>query len=165
MPLTSASASSRKRDTNKKDFDNDLQSYYDAITNEDILFSQENTFPQPKDLSKTIMPITNEIYVPILCKELQTQGITLRKQYIPSRFQVLKTSGFGKPSTDHSFTKETCFEHKLINLLKCEYLSLQDHKIVFRYHPLFKHLNYRMLTWYKTVNFFIFNNSTINFRE
>ena len=100
----------------------------------------------------------------MLCTELQNQINTTGKPYIPTRFDILKTSGFGKPSRNHSFTSEACFEYTFIHILNSAFLLPPDLKIVLHYHPLFKHLS-RMLTWSKTVDFSSFKNPIANFSE
>ena len=76
----------------------------------------------------------------------------------------MKTSSFGKPDSDHSFTSEAYFEHTLLHLLKSNYLSPRDEETVLRCHPLFKHLN-QMMTWSKTVDFSTLKNLILNFSE
>ena len=73
------------------------------------------------------------------------------KKHIYSRHVLTKNSKFGKPSLDHTFTSEACFEHVLIFILKHKYLSNQDKHALFSVHPLFYHLH-KMLTGQKISN-------------
>ena len=100
----------------------------------------------------------------MLCKELQNQRNTIGKPYILSRFNILKTSGFGKPSPDHSFTSEACFEHTFIHILRSDLLSPQDLKTVLHCHPLFEHL-FQILTQTKIMDFSSLKNPIANFSE
>ena len=59
---------------------------------------------------------------------------------------------FEKPSQDHTFTSEACFEHVLIFILKNKYLLNQDKQALFSTHPLFYHLH-KMLEWSKNIQF------------
>ena len=62
--------------------------------------------------------------------EVVTKKIDLnikgKQHHIPSRHEIMKASKFGKPSIDHSFTSEACFEHVMIFILKSEYISRSD---------------------------------------
>ena len=62
------------------------------------------------------------------------------KKLISSKHVLTKNSMFGKPSLDHTFTSEACFEHVLIFILKNKYLSIQDKHTLFSTQPLFYHL-------------------------
>ena len=64
----------------------------------------------------------------------------------------MKASKFGKPSMDHSFTSEACFEHVMIFILKSEYISRSDQDSLLNSHPLFNHLN-KMMIWSKKIQF------------
>ena len=88
----------------------------------------------------------------MLYKELQIQDKSLGKQYIPTRFEIFKTSNFGKPSLIYKFTSEACFEHVLVYLLKSDYFSPHYQRTLLLYHPLFEHL-FQILLWSKTVDF------------
>ena len=74
------------------------------------------------------------------------------KQNFPSKHEVLKSSTFGKPSIDHSFTSEACFEHIMIFLLKSGYISKPEHTNLLESHPLFQHLD-KMLNWSSNIQF------------
>ena len=94
------------------------------------------------------------------CKEEKEQVVVAKeiklnikgKQQIPLKHDILKSSTVGKPSRDHSFTSEACFEHIVIFLLKSEYLNEEDHRIVLASHPLILHLD-KMLHWSKDIHF------------
>ena len=100
----------------------------------------------------------------MICKELQNQGNTIGKPYIFSRFYILKTSGFGKPSPDQSFTSEACFERTFIHILKIDLLSPENLKTVLHCHPLFEHL-FQILTWSKIMDFSSLKNPIANVSE
>ena len=74
------------------------------------------------------------------------------KQHIPSRYEINKSSTFGKPSIDHLFTSEACFEHVLIFILKSGYVQKPDKDILLDSHLLFKYLN-KMLNWSNKIKF------------
>ena len=107
-----------------------------------------------KNIFQTISFNINTIttHAQMISKEFNFKSNALGKQCIPYRFNILKTSGFGKSDSDHSFTSGACFEHILLHPLKSNYLSPQDNKTILRCHPLFKYLN-QMLTWSKTDDF------------
>ena len=134
------------------------------MSKKDILPSQINLSPDWKNISKIDTPLTITTHTQMVSKELNSKSTTLGKQCIPSRFDLLKTSGFVKPNSDHSFTSEACFEYTLLHLLKINFLSPQNTKTVLRCHLLFKHLN-QMLTWSKTVDFSTLKNSIAKFSE
>ena len=71
---------------------------------------------------------------------------------IPTKLQVLQDSAFGKPSLQHSFTSQACFEHTLIFLLKNNFLDDSDTMNLLSSHPLFQHLH-KMLTWSSNISF------------
>ena len=100
----------------------------------------------------------------MLCTEFKNQSNTTSKPYIPTRFDILKTSGFSKPSPNYSFTSEACFEHTFIHILKSDFLSPLDLRILLHYHPLFKYLS-RMLAWSKTMDFSSLKNPIANFSD
>ena len=164
VALTSSSTSKKKGKTSKEDLDNDLRSYYEYMSKQDILSSQTTLSPDRSNLSKIDTPITITTHAQMISNELNSKSTTLGKPCIPSRFDILKTSGFGKPDFDHIFTGEVCFEHTLFHLLKSNYLSHQDKETVLHCHPLFKHLH-KMITWSKTVDFSTLKNPIVNFSE
>ena len=147
-----------------EDMDNDLRSYYKSVSKQDILSSQTTLSPDRSNHSKIDTPITITTHAQLISKELNSKSTTLGKPCIPSRFEILKTSGFGKPDSDHSFTSEACFEHTLIHLLKGNYVSHQDKEIVLCCHPLFNHLH-QMMTWSQTVDLSTLKNPIVNFSE
>ena len=63
------------------------------------------------------------------------------KQLIPTKYEIMKSSTFGKPSIDHSFTSEACFEHVTIFILKSQFLHKLDNDNLLESHPLIKHLD------------------------
>ena len=69
---------------------------------------------------------------------------------------------FRKPSLDHTFTSEACFEHVLIFILKNKYLLNQDEQALFSTHPLFYHLH-KMLEWSKNIQFTDLKNPIKNY--
>ena len=69
---------------------------------------------------------------------------------------------FGKPSQDHTFTSEACFEHVLIFIMKSKYLANQDKQALFNTHPLFYHLH-KMLNWSKNIQFTDLKNPIKNY--
>ena len=82
----------------------------------------------------------------------------------PSRHTIMKSSQFGKPSLDHSFTSEPSFEHVLIFILKGDYLSSEDKIILCSTHPLFQHFN-KMLLWSSSVDFLDIRDPIKNYSE
>ena len=86
------------------------------MSKKDILPSQINLSPDWKNISKIDTPLTITTHTQMVSKELNSKSTTLGKQCIPSRFDLLKTSGFVKPNSDHSFTSEACFEYTLLHL-------------------------------------------------
>ena len=65
----------------------------------------------------------NKFQVPNKINLDEVSDINKGKYKIPSKYNILKNSTFGKPSLDHSFTCEACFDHVLIFILKRKYLS------------------------------------------
>ena len=86
------------------------------------------------------------------------------KKQIYSKHVLTKNSKFGKPSLDHTFTSEACFEHVLIFILKNKYLSNQDKHALFKVHPLFYHL-YKMMNWSKHIQFAELRNPIKNYSK
>ena len=50
------------------------------------------------------------------------------KQHIPTKHEIMKSSTFGKPSIEHSFTSEAYFEHVTIFILKSGFLHKNDNE-------------------------------------
>jgi len=100
----------------------------------------------------------------LLCNELKIGKVNIGKIVVPTRYDVMRTSRFGKPSLDHSFTSEACFEHILIHILKTDFLSLCDTEALLSYHPLFLHLH-NMLHWTKHIDFSSLVNPIDNYSE
>ena len=123
VALISFSTSKKNGETSKEDLDNDLRSYYESVSKQDIyIYIQITLSPDRSHLSKIDTPINITTHVQMISNELNSKSTTLGKPCIPSCFDILKTSGFGKPDSDHSFTSEACFEHTLLHLLKSNYL-------------------------------------------
>ena len=164
VALNSSSTSIKKEKKSKEDLDKELRSYYKSVSKQDKLSSQTTLSPDQSNHSSIDTPIAITTHARLISKELNSKSTPSGKQCIPSRFEILKTSGFGKPDSSHSFTSEACFEHTLLHLLKSDFLSPQDEETVFCCHPLFKHLH-RMMTWSKTVDFSTLKNPIVNFSE
>ena len=75
-------------------------------------------------------------------KECNTKG----KGNMPSKYQIMKNSAFGKPSLNHTFTSEASFEHILIFILKGNWIVDLDKESLLKVHPLYKHFD-KMLSW------------------
>ena len=97
-----------------------------------------------------IKECTNE-KIPVTTTEIIESNIK-GKIHIPTKHDVLKSSNFGKPSKDHSFTSEACFEHTIIFLLKSGYIDKSDKEYLLQSHPLFQHLN-KMMIWSNDIQF------------
>ena len=100
-----------------------FQGYYNNITQKDKMMamtSNETTNSVYFDLQKgmNIEKCTEEIQQITVAEEIKLN--VKGKQKIPSKHDILKSSMVGKPSKDHSFTSEACFEHIIICLLKSE---------------------------------------------
>ena len=67
---------------------------------------------------------------------------------IPSKYEIMNNSNFGKPSLDHSFKSEACIEHVMVFLFSSGYLPNKDEKNLLDTHPLIENL-YKMLNWSK----------------
>ena len=65
-------------------------------------------------------------YATILCIELQIGKVDIGKSFIPTRYNIMHNSRFGKPSLDHSFTSDVYFEHILLHILN---------KVFYHSHP------------------------------
>ena len=74
------------------------------------------------------------------------------KNNIPSKYEIMHNSSFGKPSLDHSFKSESCIEHVLVFIFNSGFLSDIDKNNLLDSHPLIEHLD-KMLSWSKEVNF------------
>ena len=129
-----------------------FQEYYKNITHED----QRMAITSNETITDMDGNLQNNVNIRD-CKEEKQQDVVVKevknikgKQNIPSKHDILKSSTVGKPSTDHSFTSEACFEHIIIFLLKSEYLNEEDHRNILASHPLFLHLN-KMLHWSKDI--------------
>ena len=83
------------------------------------------------------------------------------KQLIPTKYEIMKSSTFGKPSIDHSFTSEACFEHVTIFILKSGFLHKNDNEKLLESHPLIKHLD-EMLNWSNNIQFMELRSTTTN---
>ena len=104
-------------------------------------------------------------YSDLLIRELSQKG-DLQGELIkpPSKSQIFKQSGFGKPDLDHSFTSEASFDHIVIHLFKSDLLSHQDRSSLLDCHPLYHHL-FKMIKWSTTVNFLDIQEPIANFSE
>ena len=132
-----------------------FQEYYKNITQED----QRMAMTSNDTITDMTCNLQNSINIRD-CKDEKQQVVVAKevkinikgKQQIPSKHDILKSSTVGKPSPDHSFTSEACFEHIIIFLLKSEYLNEEDHRTILASHPLILHLN-KMLHWSKDIHF------------
>ena len=137
-----------------------------------LTLSQESdgsSLAKPKHASSATpldapLPPQESSYSTLLCNELKLEKINIGKIVIPTRYDVMRTSRFGKPSLDHSFTSEACFEHILIHILKTDVLSLCDTEALLSCHPLFLHLH-NMLHWTKRIDFSSLGNPIVNYSE
>lgn len=98
-------------------------------------------------------------------KEIHTDTVTENmnknikgKQHIPTKYDIMKSFTFGKPSIDHSFTGKVCFEHVIIFILKREFLHKLDNENLLGSHPLIKHLD-KMLNLSNNIQFMELKNS------
>ena len=74
------------------------------------------------------------------------------KNNIPSKYEIMHNSSFGKPSLDHSFKSEACIEHVLVFVFDSYFLSDIEKNNLLNTHPLIEHLH-KMLSWSKSVDF------------
>ena len=81
---------------------------------------------------------------------------------MPSKHKILKKSTFGKPSSDHAFTRKASFEHILIFALKGSFPLESDKENLLNTHPLIKHFN-KMLNWSYNIQFADITNPIKNF--
>ena len=101
-------------------------------------------------------------YSTLLCNELKLGKFNIGKIIIPTRYDVMRTSRFGKPNLDRSFTSEACFGQILIHILKTDVLSLCDTEALLSCHHLFLHLH-NMLHWTKRIDFSSLGNHIYNY--
>ena len=116
------------------------------------------------DILEHPLPQQESPYSTLLCNDLKLGTVDIGKIVVPTRYDVMRTSRFGKPSLDHSFTSEACFEHILIHILKTDVLSLCDTEALLSCHPLFLHLH-NMLHWTKRIDFSSLGNPIVNYSE
>ena len=108
---------------------NELKEYYKRITKEDQQLAISTTTTNMLKINPIDHSMKNKIYN----KEVSYSGIMMDeissnkkgKNIVPSRYDVIKSSKFGKLSADHSFTSEACIEHVMIFMLK-KYISLSS---------------------------------------
>ena len=116
-------------------------------------------------LSKYILanPSSNpKSYVALLCNELHQGQVDIGKNVIPTRYDVLRNSPFGKLDLAHSFTSEACFEHSLLHLLETSILSQSDTISLLSCHPLFLHLH-KMIQWATRIDFSLLGHNIVNY--
>ena len=96
-----------------------FQEYYKNITHED----QRMAITSNETITDMDGNLQNNVNIRD-CKEEKQQDVVVKelknikgKQNIPSKHDILKSSTVGKPSKNHSFTSEACFEHIIIFLL------------------------------------------------
>ena len=118
-----------------------FQEYYKNITHED----QRMAITSNETITDMNGNLQNNVNIRD-CKEEKQQDVVVKevknikgKQNIPSKHDILKSSTIGKPSANHSFTSEACFEHIIIFLLKSEYFNKEGHKNIPERHPLILH--------------------------
>ena len=135
-----------------KDFKNDIsgsqycdqfRQYYRNITEDDQKVAITSTFNTNLNKSINTKEIVDE-KIPVTTSEMIESNIKGKKQF-PNKHDILKSSNFGKPSKDHSFTSESCFEHTIIFILKSEYIDNSDKENLSQSHLLFQHLK-KMVT-------------------
>ena len=133
-----------------------LKDYYGNITRNDQEIglvansSSERSITITESISKENKSKNDSSYLDIIMDEVQPdlQG----KNNIPSKYEIMHNSSFGKPSLDHSFKSEACIEHVLVFVFNSCFLSDIDKNNMLDSHPLIEHL-YKMLNWSKKVNF------------
>ena len=103
-------------------------------------------------------------YSDLLIRELSRKGDLQAKLIKPTKSQIFKQSGFGKPDLNHSFTSKVSFDHIVMHLLKICLLSSQERSSLLDCHPLFQHLS-KMIKLSKTVKFMDIQDPITNFRE
>ena len=116
-------------------------------------------------LSKSILANSSsntKSYAALLCNESHQGQVDIGKNAIPSRYDVLCNSQFGKPDLVYSFTSEACFEHILLHLLKSSILSQSDTTSLLSCHPLFLHLH-KMIQWTKRIDFLLLGHNIVNY--
>ena len=71
---------------------------------------------------------------------MSTAGTPLWKQKLPTRSELHREGRFGRPSKNHSFTQEGCFETCLFPLLTSGYLNFYDFMCLCGTHILIPHM-------------------------
>ena len=90
------------------------------------------------------------------------EGHKKGKHNMPSKYEILNNSTFGKTSSDHTFTSEASFEHILIFVLKGKFILGPDKENLLDSHPLIRHFN-KMLVWSHNIQFADITNPIENY--
>ena len=147
---------------------NNLKDYYKNITHSAQQLALGSKQCDEKNniknkLSSSENKLTSKLsYSDIVMQEAQPdfQG----KNNIPSKYEIMHNSNFGKPSLDHSFKSEACIEHVLVFIFNSGFLPKIDKRCLLDSHPLIEHLH-KMLNWSKEVHFIDIKDPISNYAD
>ena len=122
----------------------------------------------PKNMEYSDKPATINTSISPTCDIKNNKGeynFCFLKQFGPKpSASRLASIGFGKASTQLSFTSDVVFEHILVPVLKSEYLAISERKRLESCHPLYAHLT-KSLFRCKNIDFSDLRQNDPNFND